>query len=50
VKMGLWVNNTSVMLVGETMEYHTLDGARPVAKSITSLHSNLSSMGHWNPV
>ncbi|MBA0655855.1 hypothetical protein Goklo_008278 [Gossypium klotzschianum] len=32
--------------VGETVKCRTLDGDSPVAESITSLHSDPSSMGH----
>jgi len=46
VKTGLWVSNTSVVLLGEAVEYRTLDGVSPVAESITSLRSDPSSMGH----
>lgn len=38
----------SVVLLGEAVESCTLDGESPVAESITSSHSNLSSMGHVN--
>ncbi|KAL0919901.1 hypothetical protein M5K25_012027 [Dendrobium thyrsiflorum] len=34
------------MLLGEAVECCTLDGESPVAESITSLRSDLSSMGH----
>ncbi|MBA0620449.1 hypothetical protein Godav_006158 [Gossypium davidsonii] len=35
-----------VVLLGETVKCRTLDGDSPVAESITSLHSDPSSMGH----
>ena len=46
MKTGLWESNTSVVLLGEAVEYCTLDGESPVAESITSLRSDPSSMGH----
>lgn len=46
MKTGLWESNTSVVLLGEAVEYCTLDGDSPVAESITSLRSDPSSMGH----
>ena len=36
----------SIVLLGEAVESCTLDGESPVTKSITSLCSNPSSMGH----
>ena len=44
MRTGLWESNTSVMLLGETVECCTLDGESPVAKSTTSLLSNPSSI------
>ncbi len=46
MKTGLWESNISVVLLSEAVESHTPDGESPVAKSITSLRSNPSSMGH----
>jgi len=46
VKTGLWMSNTSVVLLGEEVEHRTLDGVSPIAESITSLHSDPSSVGH----
>ena len=34
------------MMLGETVVYYTIDDESPVAKSITSLRSESSSMGH----
>ena len=44
----VWGGDISVVLLGEAIESCTLDGESPVAESITSSHSNLSSMGHVN--
>ncbi|MED6134849.1 hypothetical protein PIB30_040799 [Stylosanthes scabra] len=44
--MGLWESYTSVMLLGEVVEWCTVDGESAVAESITSLRSDPSSMGH----
>ncbi len=46
MKMGLWENNIHVVLLGKAVESHTPDCESPIAESITSLRSNLNSMGH----
>ncbi|KAM1146098.1 hypothetical protein ACFX2J_037881 [Malus domestica] len=44
--MGLWESNINIVLLGVAVKCRTLGGESPVAESITSLCSDLSSMGH----
>ena len=43
-------SNTSVMLLGTSVECCTLNGKSLVAKSVTSLHFDPSNVGTWNSV
>lgn len=46
MKTRLWENNIHVVLLGKAVKSCTPNGESPIAESITSLHSNLNSMGH----